>query len=128
MRLFDALPESRREQYILHRLPEALDWSDPVLVLLQRCHFPWSEPFGHAVLQALKNGVVAAIEKGMPYHVLEHNPLFGSRLPVSLLEDAETDWVNGPLTPRHPELAESSWKPLIETLRFRRAMHEEFTS
>ena len=126
--LFDVLPESRREQFVLRTLPETLYLSHPVHALLQRCQFPWSEMFGHSVLQALKFGVVDAIEKGVPYHILEHNPLFGSRLPVSLLEDAETDWVNGHLTPKNPALAESSWKPLIETLRFRRAMHEEFAS
>ena len=128
VQLFDVLPEPRREQFVLRVLPETLYWSHPAHGLLNRCQFPWSEMFGHSVLLALKLGVVAAIEEDGTYHILEHNPLFGSRLPVSLLEDAETDWVNGHLTPKNPEMAASSWKPLIETLRFRRAMHEEFAS
>ena len=125
-RLFDALPDARREQYVLRQLTDTLDWAHPAIALLQRCSFPWSEALGHEVLQALKRGVANSADNGAQFHLLASNPMFGCHIPISLIEDAETDWLNGHLATKNPTIAASSWAPLMETLKFRRAMHEEF--
>jgi hypothetical protein len=125
--LLDALGPARRDALILESLraeTDPLNPSGPAFRLLRRVSTPMGEELAREVLRRIE-ARLAASEKILRY---DHNvSLFfhglGRLIPPALADEVDA----GPIAaPNEPDYFALCLNPFVETLRFRREMHQEF--